>query len=66
MFSYHPSSEPYGGSMSHEETALIRKEMEDRRIAMVKEVEESLSKIKTLLESQPLTEPPPSDKSPEP
>ncbi len=39
--------------MSREETAQIRKEMEDRRLVMQKEVEESLSKIKALLETPP-------------
>ena len=42
--------------MSREETAQIRKEMEDRRLVMQKEVEESLSKIKALLETPPRPE----------
>jgi len=63
MLSHHPDSGAHGGSISREETAQIRKEMEDRRIVMQKEVEESLSKIKALLETPPsrtesLPEPP--------
>jgi flagellar motility protein MotE (MotC chaperone) len=53
MMSYHPDSGAHGGSKSREETAQIRKEMEDRRLVMQKEVEESLSKIKALLETPP-------------
>ena len=53
MMSYHPDSGAHGGSMSREETAQIRKEMEDRRLVMQKEVEEALSKIKALLETPP-------------
>ncbi len=53
MMSYHPDFGAHGGSMSREETAQIRKEMEDRRLVMQKEVEESLSKIKALLETPP-------------